>query len=199
MRDFIDSFDQTFLGNTLGDWLYAGAVFIAIFLIVEFLRGMARSRLAKWRQARSAPLELLGGFAARTSRLVVISVALFFAEKLLKLPPKADSVFEVVIVAGVAVQLALWATTALRFGIERHYRHEGSSESSAGAIGVLMFVGGVVIWDDYGSFQCEGVATLGRELFAADLTVGRLVHNINGHLLLFKLADGPLPALPVSV
>ena len=23
-------------------------------------------------------------------------------------------------------------------------------------------VGGVVIWDDYGSFQCEGVATLGR-------------------------------------
>ncbi len=58
-------------------------------------------------------------------------------------------------------------------------------------------VGGVVIWDDYGSFQCEGVATLGRQLFAADLgDVGRLVHNINGHLLLIKTADAPLPALP---
>lgn len=58
-------------------------------------------------------------------------------------------------------------------------------------------VGGVVIWDDYGSFQCEGVATLGRQLFAADLgEAGRLVHNINGHLLLFKTADAPLPELP---
>ena len=59
-------------------------------------------------------------------------------------------------------------------------------------------VGGVVIWDDYGSFQCEGVATLGRELFASDLEAGRLVHNINGHLLLFKLADAPLPQLATT-
>lgn len=58
-------------------------------------------------------------------------------------------------------------------------------------------VGGVVVWDDYGAFECEGVATLGRELFAAELgATGRLVHNVNGHLLLFKLADAPLPALP---
>jgi len=59
-------------------------------------------------------------------------------------------------------------------------------------------VGGVVIWDDYGSFQCEGVATLGRELFASDLEAGRLVHNINGHLLLFKLTDAPLPRLATT-
>ncbi len=56
-------------------------------------------------------------------------------------------------------------------------------------------VGGVVVFDDYGSFQCEGVATLGRQLFALNLQVGRLVHNLNGHLVLFKLTDGPLPAI----
>lgn len=56
-------------------------------------------------------------------------------------------------------------------------------------------VGGVVVWDDFGAFECEGVATLGLQLFAAALTCGRLVHNVNGHLLLFKLADEPLPAL----
>lgn len=56
-------------------------------------------------------------------------------------------------------------------------------------------VGGVVVWDDYGAFECEGVATLGRELFAADLASGRLVHNLNGHLLLVKLSDAPLPAI----
>lgn len=56
-------------------------------------------------------------------------------------------------------------------------------------------VGGVVIWDDYGAFECEGVATLGRELFASNISAGRLVHNVNGHLLLFKLAEAPLPSL----
>ena len=54
--------------------------------------------------------------------------------------------------------------------------------------------GGVVIWDDYGSFQCEGVATLGRQLFATGFSGGRLVHNLNGHLLLFKLDDWRSPS-----
>lgn len=56
-------------------------------------------------------------------------------------------------------------------------------------------VGGVVVWDDYGAFECEGVATLGRELFAAKIAGVRLVHNLNGHLLMIKLADAPFPSL----
>ncbi len=52
--------------------------------------------------------------------------------------------------------------------------------------------GGVVLWDDYGAFECEGVAQLGRELFDLGLANARLVHNINGHLLMFKLSDGAL-------
>ena len=40
------------------------------------------------------------------------------------------------------------------------------------------------------------MATLGRELFAAGWDGGRLVHNLNGHLLLLKLSDAPLPAGP---
>lgn len=57
--------------------------------------------------------------------------------------------------------------------------------------------GGVVIWDDYGAFECEGVAQLGRELFDLNLAHVRLVHNANGHLLLVKLRDGPLELKPV--
>lgn len=53
-------------------------------------------------------------------------------------------------------------------------------------------VGGLVVFDDYGSFECEGVATLGRELFSANRGGIRLVHNLNGHLLLFKLTAAPL-------
>jgi O-methyltransferase len=58
-----------------------------------------------------------------------------------------------------------------------------------------LVVGGIVVWDDYGAFECEGVATLGRRLFAAQMPFARLVHNVNGHLVLIKLADAPLPVL----
>ncbi len=152
MQDLLSHLDHQFLGNSVSDWLRAGALFVVIFLGVEFLRGMVRSRRTRWQTAHSAPLELLGGVAAATSRLVVLSVALYFSEQFLKLPPKTDRVFDtdrlfdVVIVFGVAVQLALWAIAALRFTIERHYRSEGGGESRSGAVGVLMFVGGMVIW-----------------------------------------------------
>ena len=49
-----------------------------------------------------------------------------------------------------------------------------------------------IVWDDYGSFQCEGVVTLGRALFDLDSPAFRLVHNLNGHLLLLKLREAPL-------
>jgi O-methyltransferase len=61
-----------------------------------------------------------------------------------------------------------------------------------------LVVGGLLVWDDYGAFECEGVATLGRELFAAGLTHGRLFHNVNGHLLLLKLADAPISVAAIG-
>jgi small-conductance mechanosensitive channel len=146
MKDFFSRLDRTFLGNTLGDWLLAAALFAVIFLVGEFVRGRARARLHRSQQGRAAPLELLGRFAAATSRMVVVSVALYFSEKVLQLPKRTDQAFEVVIVAGIAVQLALWATTALRFVIERHYSGDTRGGPGSGAVGVLMFVGGVVIW-----------------------------------------------------
>ncbi len=147
MQDLLSHLDKKYFGNALSDWLLAAALFVVIFLAVEFVRGLVRARQQRWQRAGSAPLELFGGFAAATSRLVVLSVALYFSEKLLRLPPRADRLFDVVIVAGITVQLALWATTTLRFTIERHYRSAAGGEAGPGAaVGVLMFVGGVVIW-----------------------------------------------------
>ena len=85
--------------------------------------------------------------AARTSRLVLLSVALYVSQKLLALPAQVDRVLNVVIVFGVAVQGALWAVTALRFAIERHYAKGGSNDAgSRASVGVIMFLGQMVIW-----------------------------------------------------
>jgi small-conductance mechanosensitive channel len=186
MNDLLSRLDRSFLGNTLGEWLLAAALFATIFLVGEFVRGRARARLHRSQQGRAAPLELLGRFAAATSRLVVISVALYFAEKVLQLPPPTDRVFAVVIVAGIAVQLALWATTALRFFIERHYRGDTRGGPGSGAVGVLMFVGGVVIWAVFALLALDNlgvkVAPLLAGLGIGGIAVALAVQAILGDL-----------------
>jgi small-conductance mechanosensitive channel len=146
MKDLLSDLNGNYLGNKPVDWLIAAIVFVAIFLAVEFVRGLIRSRRQRLQHTGSATLQLLGRLAAATSRTVVVSVALFFAEKWLELPPKADRIFEAIIVAGIAVQLALWAAAALRFGLEHHYRGTGNEPGSSPAIGVLLFGGQLVIW-----------------------------------------------------
>lgn len=48
-----------------------------------------------------------------------------------------------------------------------------------------MPVGGVVVFDDYGFYGCEGVTRLVNELSAEDGFV--VVHNLNGHAVLVKV------------
>lgn len=44
-------------------------------------------------------------------------------------------------------------------------------------------VGGIVIFDDYGFWTCEGITRYFNEL---DLTDGRKIHNLNGHGIIVK-------------
>ena len=60
-----------------------------------------------------------------------------------------------------------------------------SARDSFGALWPLVAPGGVVIFDDYGFFGCEGVTQAVHEIVAA-ATDALLVHNLNGHALLVK-------------
>ncbi|MEO6078890.1 MAG: mechanosensitive ion channel family protein [Steroidobacteraceae bacterium] len=147
MQNLTAWIEQIVLGNSLRDWGLALLVFGATFLVVPFVRGRIRVREQRWNQAKHSPtLELLGLLVARTSRLVLLSAALYFAEHILTLPAAVDRIFEVIIVFGIAVQLALWTMTALRFLIGKHYaRHGVDDAGSRASVGVLMFVGQVLI------------------------------------------------------
>jgi small-conductance mechanosensitive channel len=183
--------DYMFLGNSLHDWLLALAAFCATFLVLPFIRGRIRARQQRWQDMDNPALELLALLAARTNRLVLLSLALYFAEKLLALPPKVDRAFDVVIVFGAAVQLALWATTALRFLIERHYSHSGADDAGARAsVGVLMFIGQVLVWavfallalDNLGVNITALVAGLGVGGIAIALAVQTILGDLFGSM-----------------
>ncbi|MEO7774350.1 MAG: mechanosensitive ion channel domain-containing protein [Steroidobacteraceae bacterium] len=152
MADLLEVLDYQFLNNSLLKWGFAALVFLFTFTVLPILRGWVGARRAKWlaRSTTHPPtpaLELLALLIARTSKIVLIILALYFAEKILVLPPKVDTLFDVVIVVGVWLQVGLWATATLRFFLMRHQSkggtHDGAAETS---VAILMFGAQVIIW-----------------------------------------------------
>ena len=126
MQKFLDAIEEIIRANSPRDWLLVAAVFLATFLVVPFIRGRIKARQQRWTDIHSPALELLALLAARTKWLVLLSAALFFAENLLTIPDTVDEeiregiddVFRYIIVVGIAVQMAIWSITALRFAID---------------------------------------------------------------------------------
>lgn len=60
-----------------------------------------------------------------------------------------------------------------------------SAEAIFNDVWPRMAVGGVVVFDDYGFWGCEGVTTLCNTLDPVD---GRFLHNVNGHAVFVRTA-----------
>jgi small-conductance mechanosensitive channel len=155
MQKFLEAIEAIIRANSLRDWLLVGGVFFATFLVVPFIRGRIKARQQRWKNIESPALDLLAQLAARTKGLVLLSAALFFAENLLTIPDAVDKdiadgidkIFRYIIVVGIAVQMAIWSATALRFFIERHYMKAGKDDPGARAsVGVLMFIVQLLVW-----------------------------------------------------
>jgi small-conductance mechanosensitive channel len=142
-----EALEQVFLGNTTEQWLRAGVVFVAVFVTFALARRALERRRARWKDLGSPALELPVLLLTSTRRYVRVIVGLYFAGKILTLPPATDRLFDAIIVVGVAIQLGIWASTALRYTIERKHGPEaGAGQPGRAPIGVLMFVGQMIIW-----------------------------------------------------
>jgi len=185
--------NHVFLGNPLRDWLLAAGVFIVTFLVTPALKSRIRAQRRKWQsmQSPTPTLELMAQLLSRTSQLVVLVFALYFAEKILTWPGRVDQVFDVIIVFGIWLQVGLWATTALRFFLERRQQRAGLHDAEAAStVNVLMFIGQLVIWavfvllalDNLGVNITALVAGLGVGGIAIALAVQTILGDVFGSL-----------------
>lgn len=136
--------DYTFLGNSVLDWTLAALAFAFTFLVIPFVRARIRAHRLKWRGAGdSTALDLLGVLVSKTSRIVLLVLALYIASEILTLPPAIDRATDIIIIVGVWLQVGIWATAALRFLVTRRAATDPAAQSS---VGVLMFVGQLLSW-----------------------------------------------------
>ena len=135
------------LDNPLSHWLLALVLCTLAVMLMAFLRRTVAARVESWRKLEHVALELPAMLVANTRRIVVVIVALYIAEKTLRLPRQFDAVFDVIIVIGVAIQLGVWLSTSLRYYLRRRRGlDEWGDSGDRSQIGVLMFIGQLLIW-----------------------------------------------------
>ena len=151
MPNWRDIWDIQFFSNSVAAWAIALAAFLFTFTVLPLVKRFMAARRRKWRDAgRIHPLavELTALLIARTSRVFLWMVALWFASTLLYLPNRVDRIIYVVIVFSFWFQVGLWGMAAVRYAIERRGRRAGTTTTPAqsGSIDIIVFIAGLTIW-----------------------------------------------------
>jgi small-conductance mechanosensitive channel len=126
--------------------LWASAAFVLTFTVLPLLSGYV-GRIARRYPAADQPtaVALILHLIERTSRLVLLTVALYSAERILSLPARIDRAFDTLIVLSFWAQVGLWTLAAVRFGLSRR-TEDGHDRQLAGTLSIVMFVAQLVVW-----------------------------------------------------
>jgi small-conductance mechanosensitive channel len=185
--------ERVYLGNSVLHWLQAGIAFVAVMLVAVLLQRLFERRRQHHQGDRQqhGALKLALLLIRNTRGYVRVIVGLYMAKQFLTLPPFFSRPFDVIIVGGMAVQLAIWATTALSHQVRHRAGSRGESVQVGDApIGVLLFVGQAVIWslallfalDNLGINITALVAGLGVGGIAIALSVQAILGDLLGSL-----------------
>lgn len=152
MPDWHGIWNSVYFGNGVDAWSIAFGAFLLTFTLLPLIKRIVAARRRQWRESERAPpaaVELTALLIARTSRLFIWVLALWFASTLLYIPERVDRVIHFVIVVAFWIQAGLWGMAAVRYGIERRGRKSGSAApdpAQSGSIDIIVFVAGLTIW-----------------------------------------------------
>jgi small-conductance mechanosensitive channel len=143
--------DTVFLGNELGTWSVAFAIFLVTLTVLPLAArfvGAQRRRISAHRGGQVPfAIDLLGLLVERTSRVFIWGVAVWLASRDLTFPPRIERWLTIALVLLFWMQAALWAMTAVRYAIDlRRQRSSGPDTLLKSSMEVILFAAGLVVW-----------------------------------------------------
>ncbi|HTC17180.1 MAG TPA: mechanosensitive ion channel family protein [Steroidobacteraceae bacterium] len=151
MPDSHGLWQTSFLGNELGTWAIALAVFLVTFTVLPLARGFISAQRRRFNAGRPGhgpfAFDLAAHLVERTSRLFMGGVAVWLASRDLTFPPRIERWLTIALVLLFWMQAARWAMTAVRYAIDlRRQRSSGPDTLLKSSMEVILFAAGLVIW-----------------------------------------------------
>jgi len=151
MSGWSELWHSEFLGNELGQWAVALAIFFITFTVLPLVRGFIsalRRRLhLKDRQGGFVALDLAAALVERTSRVFLLGLAVWFGSRDLSFPPRFERWLTTVLVLLFWMQMAIWAMTAVRHALDLRRKRSLSPDALLkSSMEFILFAVGLLIW-----------------------------------------------------
>jgi small-conductance mechanosensitive channel len=151
MLNWQDVLHFEFLGNPVMNWGLAVVTFLVTLTVLPIVKGFIAARRRSWtpndRLQFHSAIELTTLLAARTSRVFLFAVALYFASRHLTFPWRVERAITIIVVCVFWLQVGLWAMASVRFAIDlRRTRSSGLDALLTGSMDIILFCAGLVIW-----------------------------------------------------
>jgi small-conductance mechanosensitive channel len=131
--------EQLLTANDWGDFALAATVVALAFVLAWLARNLGARLLAR---------QVVAAEVVRATRLwLLVPLAIYAGTTLLALPARMQALAENVALVALALQFALWGTRVLdRWLALRAETARGSDPEAATTVGLLGFIGRVVVW-----------------------------------------------------
>jgi small-conductance mechanosensitive channel len=180
--------DTVFWGNTVMRWTVALGVAIGVVLALRIVAGLVAAQMRRLAGATENDVDdLIANLLDRTKLLFVVIVGVWAGSHALTLGPRAEQIVRGILVLGLLLQAAFWATAFVNYGLARYEKSvEDEDPGVATAMGAVSFLARLVIW---AVITLIALDTLGIDITAliAGLGVGGIavalaVQNVLGDL-----------------
>jgi small-conductance mechanosensitive channel len=129
MQEFLN---QTWLGNTIQDYLIVLGVFISAVIVITIFKVVILSRLRKWAGSTETKLDDLLIRGLEKSIVPVLYILSFYLSvKTLSLHPKAENAIDVVSVILITFFIIRMITATFRFGLDSYIKRKATAEEEA--------------------------------------------------------------------
>ena len=138
----------TLLEQPLRAWLVAAGLALAALLAAALVKRILLRRLPPLALRTATDLDdLLVRLIGRTLWPLWVIPAVALGSEVLALPPRAHTALRTATVLALLLQAAVWGSAGIDFWVERTRRRQLAGDgSSAALVGVLRFIGKVVLW-----------------------------------------------------
>lgn len=189
MSSAFDFLDDKYAGNTVGQYLVAVAVMIAIVVTIRLVRGVLARRVAKLAAQTTTKLDdVVVAVIAETRMWLAVLVALYVGSIILALPRWSERVLPIAAAVALFVQIGIWGASFIKHLTAQHVEAKRAQGDigSLPIIGVASVIGRVVLWmvvalliiDNFGVNVTALVAGLGIGGIAIALAVQNILSDL---------------------
>jgi small-conductance mechanosensitive channel len=139
--------ERIYYGNSLADWLIAGAVSAAVWSGLSILRRFIASRYKRYSNGtHSTPIRLIVYLLGYTKQFLFLAIAIYVGQENLVFSPKLQHIISNSLLTLILLQAGLWAGRSVRFYLEIKEMERGPDRVFAGSLDIINFVARMLIW-----------------------------------------------------